>query len=145
MSAPGPVSVVLVDDDTGVAAAMERWLRSETSVRWMGSASSAPEAIQKIAAARPRVVLMDIGLARDEPFELLRRVLAQVPESRVIMFTGYLSPELVARSLDAGATGYVLKENEPDEILRLIIAGADGAVALCDMARRALDSAGETP
>ncbi len=131
---------MLIDDEPAVVEAMERWLRAVPAVRWLGAVRESAAVRAAVRAACPDVVLLDVGLDRDEAFELLGALVSEFPDVRVIMFTGLLSCELVERSLDAGAAGYVLKDNELSELLRLILAGARGEPALCELSLRALRS-----
>jgi len=133
-----PIGVMLVDDDEAVVGAMERWLSSVPEIRWLGAVRELACAAAAVKSSLPDVVLLDIGLNRQEPFRLLNEMTRDHAGLRVIMFTGFLSPELVKRSLDAGAVGYVLKDNELPELFRLIVAGAKGEPAYCELALAAL-------
>ncbi|HZP89429.1 MAG TPA: ATP-binding protein [Actinomycetota bacterium] len=87
-------------------------------------------AVEIAARTQPHVVVVEIGLEGLAGAELVRRLIATVPETRVICWTGVSSPFAAAEMIDAGATGYLLKEDGPDAVIRAIAAVLRGNVVL---------------
>jgi signal transduction histidine kinase len=85
-------------------------------------------AVEIAARTQPQVVVAEIGLEGLAGAELVRRLIATVPETRVICWTGVSSPFAAAEMIDAGATGYLLKEDGPDAVVRAIAAVLRGNV-----------------
>lgn len=137
---PEPVGVFLVDDDAYLARAMERWMQGVEGLRWAGAAAGTPDVIGKIVSARARVMLMELDVRAEDPFALIRRAQREAPGVRVLVFSGHLNHQMIVQALDAGAVGYISKEGEPHDLLRLIVQGAHGELALCDHATRVLRS-----
>lgn len=87
-------------------------------------------AVEAAARTRPTVVVAEIGLEGLSGAELIRRLVATVPQTRVLCWTVFSSPIIVAEALEAGAAGYLLKEEGLDELLRAIHAVQLGQVTL---------------
>lgn len=87
-------------------------------------------AVEIAARIQPQVVVVEIGLEGLAGAELVRRLIATVPETRVVCWTGVSSPFAAAEMIDAGATGYLLKEDGPDAVVRAIAAVLRGNVVL---------------
>jgi signal transduction histidine kinase len=85
-------------------------------------------AVEVAARTQPQIVVTEIGLEGLSGTELLRRLMAMVPETRVVCWTGVPSPFAVAEMLEAGASGYLLKEDGPEAVVRAIRAILDGNV-----------------
>jgi signal transduction histidine kinase len=102
-------------------------------------------AVEVAARAQPQVIVTEIGLEGLSGAELLRRLIATVPETRVVCWTGVPSPFAVAEMLEAGASGYLLKEDGPESATRAIRAVLDGNVVFshrvsAQLARRLAES-----
>jgi DNA-binding NarL/FixJ family response regulator len=96
------------------------------------------DAARAAADERPDVGLMDVSMPGMDGIEATREVLAAVPGARVVMLTSYAEDDLVLAALDAGAIGYLLKDAEPEELLRGIRAAASGESPLAPRAAAAL-------
>ena len=114
------IRVALVDDDSGNRKTLELVIDGAPGYECVGTFASAEDALGRLAAASPQVVLMDIQLPRMSGVECVSRLKERHPELQVIMLTVFENDELVFDSLAAGATGYLLKRTPPGEILEAI-------------------------
>lgn len=125
------VSVVLVDDHSVVRAGLRTLLESQRDLRVVGEAGSGEEGLDVVAAAAPDVVMMDLELGGGiDGIEATRRLRARRPAPPVLVFTTYDTDADIVRVLDAGATGYVLKDAQPHEIFDAVRAAAAGRSVL---------------
>ncbi|SNY49076.1 DNA-binding response regulator, NarL/FixJ family, contains REC and HTH domains [Paractinoplanes atraurantiacus] len=133
-----PVRVLIVDDDALVRAGLTMILSAAGDVAVVGEASDGAEVPGAVAAHRPDVVLMDIRMPRVDGLaatETLRRR-AGAPE--VIVLTTFDADEYVLRALRAGASGFLLKDTPPAEILRAVRRVAQGEAMLSPTVTRQL-------
>jgi two-component system, NarL family, response regulator LiaR len=105
-------------------------LAGNDQIEVIGVATSGEEAIEKWAHQQPEVVLMDIDLPGMDGFEATRRLKAITPDSQVIIITAYEEHEVVARAMNAGASGFVPKTYAADELLAVIEQAAAGELVL---------------
>ncbi len=96
----------------------------------VGEAGSAVEAIERMVACSPNLVLMDVGMKGCSGIDLAATLIERDPSLNVLMFSMYDNPEYVQRALRAGAKGYVLKDAPADEIVAAIDAVASGGTYL---------------
>jgi DNA-binding NarL/FixJ family response regulator len=104
------IRVLLVDDHELVRLGLRTLLEDVDWVRVVGEAGSAAEAIREVAAHRPDVVVMDIRLPDESGVSACRTILRKWPATRVIMLTSHGDDEVLFEALQAGASGYVLKQ-----------------------------------
>jgi DNA-binding NarL/FixJ family response regulator len=127
------IRVVVVDDQTLVRSGFSAILSTEADIAVVGEAGDGAAALEICGATRPDVVLMDIRMPVMDGIEATRRLLERpTPSSpRVLMLTTFDLDELVHAALEAGASGFLLKDAPPDELLRAIrvIAAGDALLA----------------
>jgi DNA-binding NarL/FixJ family response regulator len=111
-----PIRVVLADDHVLIRAGLRALLHSLPNIEVIGEASDGHEAIDVIAKHQPDVVIMDIGMPGLNGVDSARRIVKQVPGTRVIILSMHANEEYVGRALEAGAMGYLLKGAEPAEL-----------------------------
>jgi DNA-binding NarL/FixJ family response regulator len=125
--------ILLVDDHEivrlGLKALLERYPQFEV----VGEAGSAQEAVEQVAATEPDLVVMDIRLPDTSGIEACEQIVNQHPNTKVIMLTSYAEDELLFSALRAGASGYMLKQIDGDELVKTIKAVLRGE-ALIDPA-----------
>ncbi|QIY58171.1 response regulator transcription factor [Streptomyces sp. RPA4-5] len=130
---PGPgsaIRVLLADDEEMVRHGVRLILRHAEGIEVVGEAPNGAEAVRLAAGARPDVVLLDVrmpvldGLAAVEPLAALD------PAPQVVMLTTFGDEENVLRALGAGATGFLLKDEGPQELIRAVRAAAAGDAVL---------------
>ena len=126
-----PVRILLSDDHTLFRKGIRTMLEQVPDVEVVGEAASGQEAIALAHELVPDVILMDIKMPAVSGIEATRRILQENPHIGVILVTMYDDPESAFAGMRAGARGYVLKEAEPDELLRAVEAAQRGEVMLC--------------
>jgi len=117
--------LLIVDDHSVIRAGVRRLFSSNPDIS-VCEASSSDDALAIFRAQRPDVVLLDLNLGNSSGIELLRRLLGEDVGARVLIFSMYSEPIDVWRGLKAGASGYVSKGADPDELLAAIHCVADG-------------------
>ena len=122
--------VLLVDDHPLVREGLRARLSGVAGIEVVGEAGNAAEALARIEALAPDLVLMDVGMRQDNGIELTARVREREAAPRVLMLSMYDNPEYVQRALQAGARGYVLKDAPASEIVSAIAAVAGGGTFL---------------
>jgi DNA-binding NarL/FixJ family response regulator len=124
------VRLLLVDDHPMVREGLRARLSHVAQFRVVDEAGSANEALQSLARHDIHLVLMDIGMKPVNGIDLTAQVLARWPRLKVLMFSMYDNPEFVQRALQAGASGYLLKDAPADEIVAAIGVVMSGATFL---------------
>jgi DNA-binding NarL/FixJ family response regulator len=122
--------VLVVDDHPVVRRGLRAMLEAEPWVDEIIDAASAAEAVRQAVARRVDVAAMDVGLPDADGIDATRRIVAALPGVRILMLTLHDDPDVVARSLHAGAHGYLLKDSDPDTILHALRTVASGGVVL---------------
>ena len=124
------VRVLCVDDNELVADAIARALRERADMEWLGWLPDVRELRTTVDRLTPDVVLLDIDMPHGDSFRALADLTQEVPSTRVIMLSGYVRRELVERALEAGAMGYISKNDAPRVILDGIARVAAGELVL---------------
>jgi DNA-binding NarL/FixJ family response regulator len=137
------VRVVIVDDHAVLRAGLEQLLAGEPDLEVVGSASGGAEAIELVREAHPDVVLMDLQMPDVDGVAATRQIVAE-SLADVLVLTSYSDAERIVGALDAGALGYLLKDAEPEEVLRGIRAVARGESPINPRAARELLGARRT-
>ncbi|HEY3860593.1 MAG TPA: response regulator transcription factor [Verrucomicrobiae bacterium] len=114
------ISVSIVEDDPEVRASLARLIDSSPGYRCASQHASGEEALAQIPKAPPNVVLMDINLTGLSGVECVRRLKPLAGGTQIIMLTVYQNTEHIFNALAAGATGYLLKQTPPSELLAAI-------------------------
>lgn len=124
---PGkPITFSIVDDDAALRESIVRFLTVKAGFICAGQYGRAQDALANLPSERPSVVLMDIKMKGMDGIECVRRLKEKVPEALVIMLTVFEEEDLIFDALMAGAMGYLLKRQPPDQLLdaiREILAG----------------------
>jgi DNA-binding NarL/FixJ family response regulator len=123
--------VLVVDDQSMVRAGFRMLLGSQSDIEVVAEASNGLEAIDKADRFRPTVVLMDIRMPELDGLEATRRILAADGTARVLILTTFDLDEYVYEALRAGASGFVLKDDPPEQLLAAIrtVAGGDALLS----------------
>jgi DNA-binding NarL/FixJ family response regulator len=110
-------SVVVVEDDNRLRNQLVAILRTAPDIKCVGAYASGEEALAKIPAQKPDVVLMDIGLPGISGIQCVAQLKRLNPAPQVIMVTVYEDADRIFKALKAGANGYLVKSSPPDELL----------------------------
>jgi len=121
-----PLKVLLVDDHAVVREGYRRLLEREPDIEVVGEAGDATQACERAHALSPDVVVMDIALPGSSGIEAMRRMLAEQPQLRVLMFSMHDDAIFSSRALQAGALGYLSKTSAPEVLLQAIHAVSRG-------------------
>jgi DNA-binding NarL/FixJ family response regulator len=132
------IRVLIVDDHAVVRRGLEQLLGTAEDIDVVGSASDGAEAIQRAVELAPDVVLMDLSMPTVDGIEATRRITAEVEAVDVIVLTSFAEQRKVLDALDAGASGYILKDSTPDEVLAAVRAAHAGGAPLDPNAARVL-------
>ena len=115
------IRVLVVDDHVLFAEALSAMLDAEPSVEVVGLATNGADAVEQAERLEPDVVLMDISMPDLDGFEATRRILARRPATRVLIVTGSDASQDVAAAREAGAAGYVTKDQIGAELIDPIL------------------------
>ncbi|MET9344083.1 MULTISPECIES: response regulator transcription factor [unclassified Nonomuraea] len=114
------INVLLADDQALVRAGFRALLAKDEEIAVVGEAATGEEAVRQARHLRPDVVLMDIRMPGSDGIAATRRILAELPECRIIILTTFDTDENVFAALRAGASGFLTKEVEPAELRRAV-------------------------
>jgi DNA-binding NarL/FixJ family response regulator len=122
--------VLLVDDHEVVRLGLKSLLERHPQFEVVGEAASAREALEQVANNHPDVVVMDIRLPGTSGIEACEEITSRFPETRVLMLTSYAEDEMLFSAIRAGASGYVLKQIDGEELVHALEAVARGEALL---------------
>ncbi len=120
------IRLMLVDDHKLVRDGVRALLGPLERIEVVGEADSVPTAVAQAERCRPDVVVMDIQLANGSGIEATREIRTRRPATKVLMLTSFVDEEAVLASIMAGASGYVLKQIDAAELVRAVLAVAEG-------------------
>jgi DNA-binding NarL/FixJ family response regulator len=125
------IRVLVADDQSMVRAGFRMLLGGEPDIEVVAEASNGLEAVDKAARFRPTVVLMDIRMPELDGLQATRRILAADDATRILILTTFDLDEYVYEALRAGASGFVLKDDPPEQLLAAIrvVAGGDALLS----------------
>jgi DNA-binding NarL/FixJ family response regulator len=124
------IRVLVVDDQAMVRAGFRMLLGDEPDIEVVAEASTGLEAVSEAVRCRPDVVLMDIRMPELDGLEATKRILAADDSSRVLILTTFDLDEYVYRALRAGASGFVLKDDPPEQLIAAVRTVAAGEALL---------------
>lgn len=114
------ISVSIVEDDAGVRSSLAKLIDSSPGFRCLTQHPTGESALQELPRANPDVILMDINLPGLSGVECVRKLKPGLASVQIIMLTVYQNTEHIFNALTAGATGYLLKQTPPAELLAAI-------------------------
>jgi DNA-binding NarL/FixJ family response regulator len=133
--------VAIVEDNSALGTSLRKIVESDPAFRCVGVWPSAEEALKKIDAFRPQVVLMDINLPGMSGVEATARIRQFLPEIKVIMVTVYRDHDKIFSALKSGACGYLLKRSTPAEVREAIHDVRTGGAPMSpEIARRVVEA-----
>jgi NarL family two-component system response regulator LiaR len=141
----GRVRVMIVDDHAVVRSGLSAFLLAYDDLDYVGEAAGGAEAVQKCAALKPDVILMDLVMPGMDGAESTRRIKETCPDVAVIALTSYKEDDLVQNALKAGAISYLLKNVSADELANAIREAHAGRPTLAPEAAQVLIKAATGP
>jgi DNA-binding NarL/FixJ family response regulator len=141
--AADPISVVLVDDQPLIRKGFRMVLEEEEGIVVVGEAADGAAALHLVGRCHPDVVVMDVRMPGMDGIEATRAIIAAEPHSRILILTTFDLDEYAFGALRLGASGFILKDVLPAELVRAIRAVAEGDAVIAPSAtRRLLDAFG---
>ncbi|MEV7005981.1 response regulator transcription factor [Streptosporangium sp. NPDC051022] len=122
--------LMIVDDHPVVREGLRGMLEAAPEITVVGEAASGDEAVVRAAELRPDVILMDLRMPNGDGVSAISRILADRPESRVIVLTTYETDQDIVRAVEVGATGYLLKDTSRADLLAAVASAARGETVL---------------
>jgi DNA-binding NarL/FixJ family response regulator len=139
------IRVLLVDDDALMRAGLASILSSDAAVDVVGEAADGRDAVERVDALRPDVVLMDVRMPEVDGITATRDVVA-ASDTRVVILTTFEDDEYIFGALTAGASGFLLKRTTPESLIEAIKAVAAGDSLLSpSVTRRVIDRMAALP
>ena len=125
-----PIRVLLVDDHAMVRRGMRDFLSLHDDLEIVGEAADGAAAIEQAAALGPDVVVMDLLMPGVDGIDATARIKAANPDVEIVAITSFVEEARIVAALEAGASGFLLKDAEADELAAAIRAAASGEVHL---------------
>ncbi|MBB2966233.1 response regulator [Leifsonia aquatica] len=133
-----PLRILLVDDQSLVRLGFRMVLEAEPDLHVVGEAADGTEAVRLAVETRPDVILMDVRMPSMDGIEATRRIVAANPDARIIILTTFDLDEYAFGGLRAGASGFLLKDARPDDLIAAIRAVAAGDAAVSGRVTRSM-------
>jgi len=111
------IKVLIVDDHAVLRQALRMLLENQQEVEVVGDAGNGREALDAVEKLHPDVVLMDMVMPGLNGLEATRQIRRRAPKAKVLILTGYMEDEQILAALRAGASGYVVKKSDVEELL----------------------------
>jgi DNA-binding NarL/FixJ family response regulator len=123
-----PIRILILDDHELVRKGLRMLLDRESDMRVVGEAGTCAHALTIARRLHPQLVLLDMKLPDSSGVEACRRLLAEMPQLRILVLTSYAEEATIASAIRGGAHGYLLKDVKPDDLIRAIriVAGGRG-------------------
>jgi DNA-binding NarL/FixJ family response regulator len=118
--------VLLVDDHEVVRLGLKDLIAEQAEFEVVAEATTETEAVQKALAYRPDIVLMDLRLAEGSGIVACEQIMAQLPQTKVIILTAFAEDKLLSGAIGAGAAAYVLKQMSNEKLIQIFKAVANG-------------------
>jgi DNA-binding NarL/FixJ family response regulator len=119
-------TVMIVDDQTLFRRGLIKLLETDPRIEIVADAANGAEALEKIAKKAPDLVLVDIKMPVMDGIEATRRIVSEYPKTRVLVLTTFDNDGYVVQALRAGASGYLLKDSQPESIVSAILSILSG-------------------
>lgn len=134
------ITLIVVDDHPVVRDGLQGMLSGQPDIDVVGEAVNGREAVEMALRLQPDVILMDLRMPEMDGVAAIEGILAEQPEANILVLTTYDSDEDIVRAMEAGATGYLLKDAPRQELFRAVRAAARGESVLAPtVAARLMD------
>jgi NarL family two-component system response regulator LiaR len=114
------IRILIADDHAVVREGLRALIESMPELELVGEAADGDEAVQKARELQPDVILMDLQMPRKDGIEAIADIVRDDPKARILVLTSFADDDKAFPAIKAGATGYLLKDSQPDELLRAI-------------------------
>lgn len=120
------INVILADDHTLVRGGIRSTLESQGNIRVVGEAADGLEAIEKVKALHPDVIILDITMPEMSGLEAAAVISETHPDTKILMLSMHDKEDYIKEAIEAGACGYLLKDAHKDEFIKAVVAVAAG-------------------
>jgi two-component system, NarL family, response regulator LiaR len=114
------IRVMIVDDHPVVRRGIKSLLGEEEDIQVVGEAVNGRDALEKVAQLLPDVILMDLVMPEMGGIEAIEKITVAYPKVRILVMTSFAADDKVFPSIKAGALGYLLKDSDPEDLIRMI-------------------------
>ncbi len=135
-----PIRILIADDHAVVRHGLRALIATEPDMQLVGEAADGMEAVQLAASLRPDVILLDMVMPRKNGLEAIGDIKRDNPQARILVLTSFAEDDQIFPAIKAGATGYLLKDASPHELLQAVRDVERGNVALHPVIARKLVS-----
>jgi DNA-binding NarL/FixJ family response regulator len=141
-----PVRVMVVDDDALIRKGLHAVLSGDERIEIVEEAEDGRRAVQRARHARPDVVLMDVRMPELDGIAATGELIAERPETKVVILTTFETDDYILGALRAGASGFLLKRSSPEELVAAVLTVAAGDALLSpSVTRRVIDRVAGQP
>jgi DNA-binding NarL/FixJ family response regulator len=124
------IKILIADDHTIVRAGIRQLLETQPDLEVIAEVENGREAVEQVILLKPAVVLMDLRMPEMDGVQAIAQIKSQRPETNILVLTTYDTDADIVRAVDAGATGYLLKDVPREELFRAVRATAKGETVL---------------
>ena len=139
------IRILIADDHAVVRRGLRSILQIEKDFQIVGEASNGAETVEKARQLKPDVIIMDLIMPEKSGGEATEEILAERPETRILLLTTFGTADDVAKALEAGAAGALMKTSDESEIIAAIRTVAAGGHAVSDEIKRLMAESPPTP
>lgn len=122
----GPIRLVIADDIPLFREMLVHTLEEEEDIEIVAHAANGLEAVEACRLHRPHIILLDVEMPKMNGVDATRAIVAECPATRVVILTAYEDDHLILELIQAGATGYLVKDTHVDEVVKAIRVAHDG-------------------
>jgi len=140
-----PIRLFIADDHPMIRSGLTAMVRSEPDLELVGEAGNGADAVAMLPGLAPDVVLMDLMMPKVDGIEVIRQLKPKLPETRFLMLTSLVDPAQIRRAIDAGASGYLLKNASSQELVTVIRSTYAGRRVMAPEATDALIAEQQSP
>ncbi|WP_114417794.1 response regulator [Marinospirillum perlucidum] len=133
-----PITVALVEDNPAVRQRFQASIENQPELIWMGAAGSVDEGKKLLLETCPRVLLVDLGLPDGSGLEVIQEAARSCPATEVLVISMFGDEGHVIQAIEAGASGYLLKDSEDASLVEHIVQVVDGGSPMSPMIARHL-------
>lgn len=124
------IKILIADDHTIVRAGIRQLLETEPDLEVIAEVENGRDAVEQTLRLKPSVVLMDLRMPEMDGVQAIASIKTQLPDTNILVLTTYDTDADIVRAVDAGATGYLLKDVPREELFRAVRATAKGETVL---------------